>query len=116
MLSDSPENSNQLLPDTEVKQLLIRIGGQDKQAFDALYSLTSNMLYSIAYSLMGNEAEAKDAFQEALVKVWKRAGDYDPNRGNALAWLSRLTRNTALDKLRARKRRDAATDRAAGSF
>lgn len=65
---------------------------------------------------MGNEAEAKDAFQEALVKVWKRATDYDPDRGNAVAWLSRIMRNTALDKLRARKRRNAATDRAADHF
>ena len=109
----SPNDSNELLPDTEVKELLARISLQEKEAFDILYNLTGSMLYSISYSLMGNDAEAKDAFQESLVKIWKRAGDYNPAKGNAVAWLSRVTRNTSLDKLRARKRLHAAIDRAA---
>ena len=71
------------------------------------------MLYSIAFSLMGNEAEAKDAFQESLVKIWERASNYDPEKGNSVAWIARLTRNTCLDKLRARKRFRTAIDRAA---
>ncbi|MDA0811637.1 MAG: sigma-70 family RNA polymerase sigma factor [Verrucomicrobia bacterium] len=87
--------------------------GQDKEAFDSLYKLTGTMLYSIAFSLMGNEAEAKDAFQESLVKIWERASTYDPEKGNSVAWIARLTRNTCLDKLRARKRFRSAIDRAA---
>ncbi|MCB1096075.1 MAG: sigma-70 family RNA polymerase sigma factor, partial [Verrucomicrobiae bacterium] len=61
----------------------------------------------------GNEAEAKDAFQESLVKIWQRAASYDPAKGNSVAWLARLTRNTCLDKLRSKKRLSAAIDRAA---
>ncbi|MEZ5326626.1 MAG: sigma-70 family RNA polymerase sigma factor [Verrucomicrobiales bacterium] len=105
--------SNEFLPDGEVKQLLARICERDKESFDSLYKLTGTMLYSIAYSLMGNEAEAKDAFQESLVKIWQRAASYDPAKGNSVAWLARLTRNTCLDKLRSKKRLSAAIDRAA---
>lgn len=104
---------DEFLPDEEVKHLLARICGQDKEAFDCLYKLTGTMLYSIAFSLLGNEAEAKDAFQESLVKIWQRASNYDPSKGNSVAWIAQLTRNTCLDKLRARKRFRTAMDRAA---
>ena len=113
MPSNTHTSSSELLPDSEVKELLARIGRKEKQAFDLLYELTGTMLYSIAYSLMGGEVEAKDAFQDSLVKIWNRSSSYDPTKGNAVAWLARLTRNTCLDRLRARKRLHAAIDRAA---
>lgn len=40
--------------------------------------------------------------QDVYVKVWNRAGSYDPARGQAMGWLIAVARNAALDRLRAR--------------
>ena len=40
--------------------------------------------------------------QDAYLTIWQRAGRYDAERGSAIAWLTVITRNTAIDRLRAR--------------
>jgi len=38
-------------------------------------------------------------------QIWRRADQFDPTRGSALAYLLTLTRSRAIDRLRARERR-----------
>jgi RNA polymerase sigma-70 factor (ECF subfamily) len=38
--------------------------------------------------------------QEAYLRVWTRAGTFDPSKGAPLAWLSRIVRNVAVDRIR----------------
>ena len=40
--------------------------------------------------------------QEVFTRVWLRAAKFDPERGAAEAWLVTMTRNLAIDRLRAR--------------
>ena len=47
----------------------------------ALYGRTSAKLYGICLRLLGSEAEAQDALQEAYVTVWRKAGAFDPAQG-----------------------------------
>lgn len=59
--------------------------------------------YSLAFRLMGNHADASDAAQEALVRIYTRLGKF---RGDAAfsTWLFRVVTNTCLDELRRRGR------------
>ena len=60
-------------------------------------------LYNVAYRLAGNDDDAKDLAQEALLRVRKGLESYQP--GSMEAWLSRIVTNVFLDEVRRRRRR-----------
>jgi RNA polymerase sigma-70 factor (ECF subfamily) len=60
-------------------------------------------LYTVAYRLTGNDADAQDLVQEVLLRVRRGLETYKP--GSLEGWLSRITTNAFLDEMRRRKRR-----------
>lgn len=60
-------------------------------------------LYNVAYRLAGNDADAQDLVQEALVRVRRGLESYTP--GSLEGWLARIVTNVFLDEVRRRKRR-----------
>ncbi len=60
-------------------------------------------LYTVAYRLAGNEYDAQDLVQEALLRVRKGLERYEP--GSLEGWLARIVTNVFLDDVRRRKRR-----------
>ncbi|MFB6274378.1 MAG: RNA polymerase sigma factor [Salinibacter sp.] len=60
-------------------------------------------VYRIARSMLKNTAAAQDVTQEVLVKLWEHQDDLDED--GLGAWLTCVTRNACIDKLRARQRR-----------
>jgi RNA polymerase sigma factor (sigma-70 family) len=60
-------------------------------------------LYTVAYRLTGNDADAQDLVQEVLLRVHRGLRTYRP--GSLEAWLSRITTNAFLDEVRRRRRR-----------
>ena len=57
-------------------------------------------MYSVAYRLCGNNTEAEDVVQTALVRVERGLKSYRP--GNLEGWLARITTNVFLDEARRR--------------
>ncbi|HXY94052.1 MAG TPA: sigma-70 family RNA polymerase sigma factor [Acidimicrobiia bacterium] len=60
-------------------------------------------LYNVAYRLAGNDDDAQDLVQEALLRVRKGLERYQP--GSLEGWLARIVTNVFLDEMRRRKRR-----------
>jgi RNA polymerase sigma-70 factor (ECF subfamily) len=60
-------------------------------------------LYTVAYRLTGNDADAQDLVQEVLLRVRRGLETYRP--GSLEGWLSRITTNAFLDDVRRRRRR-----------
>jgi RNA polymerase sigma-70 factor (ECF subfamily) len=60
-------------------------------------------LYGLAYRLTGNHHDAQDVVQDVLIRVQRGLGSYVP--GNIEGWLSRITTNAFLDRVRKSKRR-----------
>lgn len=79
-----------------VKMLMDR----DKKALSLLYENYSSTLYGVAYKITNDQALAEDALQESFIKIWKNSHKYDPKKAKLFTWLYRITRNTAIDKLR----------------
>jgi RNA polymerase sigma-70 factor (ECF subfamily) len=84
----------------DVTGLLIRIAARDAAAFSSLYQQTNAKLYGVVARILTRGDVAADVLQEAYVRIWEKAGDFDPVRGSALAWMATIARNRALDEVR----------------
>ena len=61
-------------------------------------------MYRLSFAILGNEADARDAAQEALVGAWRQLRALrDPERFDA--WLQRMVVNAARQVIRANSRR-----------
>jgi RNA polymerase sigma-70 factor (ECF subfamily) len=83
-----------------VADLLRRAAARDVAAFSALYKATSAKLYGVAARILPQGDAAADALQEAYVRIWEKAGEFDPTKGSPLAWMATIARNRALDEVR----------------
>lgn len=70
----------------------------------SIFERTGAKLFGICFRILGDEAEAEDAVQEAFVSVWHRAGTFDPARASPITWLAAIARNRAIDRLRSARR------------
>ena len=91
-------------------ELLESIGRGDRASFHALYERYSGVLFSTAYQVLNNQAEAEDVLQDVFVQIWDKAKLYDRTRGKPLTWALTLTRNKSIDRLRSAQRRHRLKD------
>ncbi|HEX4376668.1 MAG TPA: sigma-70 family RNA polymerase sigma factor [Steroidobacteraceae bacterium] len=97
-------NENAMGPGSD-SELIERIRSGDRTAFMKFYDRFSPLLFSVAARVLSDRKEAEDVLQEVMLVIWKKSGEYDPELGSLSSWAVVLTRNRALDRLRARTRR-----------
>lgn len=85
--------------------LLQRIVGRDQAALAELYDRHARLLFSLVMRILRNQSDAEEVLQEAFTRVWTRATSYDDRLGSPTAWLTRVARNLAIDRFRARRAR-----------
>jgi RNA polymerase sigma-70 factor (ECF subfamily) len=84
----------------ELIVLLARVAAGDRAAFSNLYARTSGKLFASILRILNNRATAEDAVQEAYLRIWNRAGDFDGAVGSPIAWMTTIARHAAIDILR----------------
>jgi RNA polymerase sigma-70 factor, ECF subfamily len=84
----------------------------DRPAFRRLYDLSSRFVCGIILAILRDNEMAAEVAQEVYVSIWQRAGSFDDETRNPLAWIAAIARNRAIDRLRAERARGfiAATD------
>ena len=87
------------------RALVARVVEGDEAAFSSLYRRLAPGLFSMVYEILHDQKEAEDVLQEAFVQVWKKAALYDPQRSSLFSWAVMISRNKAIDRVRARGRR-----------
>lgn len=90
----------------DIDRLLSRVALGDRTAFSELYDATSAKLFGVCLRVLNNTASAEDALQETFMKVWRYADRYASNGMSPMTWLITIARNTAIDRLRARRPMD----------
>lgn len=84
--------------------LLSRHLGGEAEAFGQLVRRHRDRLWAVALRTLGDEEEAADALQDALLAAFRKAGSF---RGDAAVttWLHRIVINACLDRARRRSAR-----------
>lgn len=83
--------------------LLAGLATGDADSAAAFIRRFQRRVYGLAVTIVGEPAGAEDIAQEAFVRAWRHAAAYDARRGSVATWLLTITRNVALDGLRARR-------------
>ena len=113
-MADYPASKpHQILDDAELVSLVQAVVARNEAALTRLYDLTVGRVYSLAYALTRNSADAEEVVGDVYLRVWQRAGQYQESRGTVLAWLLINCRSLALDLLRRRRRQEAGQEQLA---
>ena len=100
-----PYPIQQMAPGTSVPDeiLIAGLATGDHDAEVAFVRRFQSRVYGLARRLVRDQALAEDIAQEAFVRAWRYAPDFDPSRGSVTTWLLAITRNVAIDSLRRRR-------------
>ncbi|CAM3652251.1 RNA polymerase sigma factor [Smaragdicoccus niigatensis] len=95
------------MDDHSVASLLARAQSGDTRAFSELVATHRRPMWAVTLRITGNEHDAQDAMQDALVAAWQ---NLDKFRGDSAigTWLYRIAANAALAVVR--KRREVPVD------
>lgn len=87
------------LADTD---LVAQLAAGSQEALGQLYDRYGRLAYSVAYRVLGDSGRAEDVVQEAFLKMWNHASNFDARRGSLRTWLLTSVRNRSIDYLRGR--------------
>lgn len=82
-----------------------RIRAGDRAAFLEVYDRYAPLLLSVAARVLGDRREAEDVLQDVFTQIWHKSSGYDAELGSLSSWAVTLTRNKAIDRIRASTRR-----------
>ena len=90
-----------------------QVAAADEAAFASFYRRFSPGVFSMIYEILQDQKEAEDVLQEAFVQMWNKASTYDSARSTVFTWAVMISRNKAIDRVRARQRRARTAEAAA---
>ena len=93
------------------KQLMAQIAAGDQAALQTLLRRHGPLLQYILKPILTDPREREECLADISLRLWQRAGDYAPERGAFVPWLTVLARNMALNRAR-RLRREEPLDEA----
>lgn len=82
--------------------LLARFADGDRQAALLLTRRLGPLAFGVAVRVLGDRGEAEDVAQEAMMRLWRMAPDWQPGPARVSTWLYRVTLNLCLDRRRRR--------------
>src|SRR4051812_45633157 len=98
-------------PSTWCITLLVSVDLGDPRAFGNAFAEHHRKVYTAAFGVLNDAAMAQDVVQDVFLRVWRRPGAFDPQRGDLGAYLRLMARSRALDLWREGQVRTRAADR-----
>src|SRR5215467_7271162 len=88
------------------KELIERMAQRDHNALGDFYDQYNKLVFSFALKILNSREEAEEVTLEVFWQAWQQADQYTDKRGSVGAWLVMMTRSRAIDRRRARERRN----------
>lgn len=73
---------------------------QDKQAFSQLFKFFAPRIRSHGLKKFTNEGKAMELVQETMMLVWRKATQFNTDKGKGSTWVYTIMRNYSFDMLR----------------
>lgn len=96
------DTSPELMPEDDAV-LVSRTAAGDRNAYAVLVRRHLPRVMAVTRRMLGDDANAEEAAQETLLRLWTHAGSYKPNIARLTTWLTRIAANICLDRLRKRE-------------
>ena len=84
----------------------------DRDAFAALVEIHTPALERFARRMLLERQRAEEVLQETLMKAWREAARYDPEKARLSTWLHQIAHNLCIDILRRQRREQPLTENA----
>ena len=91
-----------MLTPAELIWLLASVAKGDEAAFERLYAATRAKLFGVVLRILRRQDLAEEVVQEAYVKIWHSAGQFNPSLASPITWMVSIARNRAIDVVRKR--------------
>lgn len=85
------------MQENTVERLLLE---KNEQGMDALLLHYGPLMRYIIAPILQNPQDREDCLSEVSMRVWEKIGQFDGDKGSFHAWLTAITRNTALNHAR----------------
>ena len=85
----------------DAARLIMRVAAsQDRDAFAHLFDHYAPRIKAMMMRRGASRDRAEDLAQETLIRLWRKAAQYDPERATASAWVYAIARNVSVDEMR----------------
>ena len=82
--------------------MLASVAKRDESAFERLYEATSAKLFWVVLRILKRQDLAEEVIQDAYIKIWNSAGQFNPDLSSPITWMASIARNRAIDVVRKR--------------
>jgi len=83
---------------------------QDREAFQILFDYFAPRVKAYVMKLGCTPPQAEDLTQDVMIKVWRKAGQFDPVKAAPSTWIFRIARNQRIDIFRRENRPELDAD------
>lgn len=88
------------LTEARDRDLVMRIGRRDEEAFRGLFDRYSSTAKALAMRVVRQSHLAEEIVQEAFLALWRNPDAYDQQRGSVRSWLMGMVHHRAVDLVR----------------
>ena len=92
-----------MLTPAELVWLIAAVAKGDEAAFERLYAATRAKLFGVVLRILRRQDLAEEVIQEAYVKIWNSAGQFNPALSSPITWMASIARNRAIDVVRKKR-------------
>ncbi len=85
-------------------EILDLLRSHDEQGIEELLTHYGPLMRYIIKPILRDIHDVEDCLSETAMRIWEKFDTYDEDRGSFAAWVTAITRNTALNMIRKKNR------------